>query len=276
MQCAPNMEKLISDCSSVIRNHLAIVLEVTALWVWLMKTNNFVSSPSSEFLLPKHVLKVFNGQRVVLGKEEGKKKLLFPRHECFAKVVGRNDLRQLLDCILITSSCDKSADLDGHVLTNTNPVFRVNSCSARTSDSPPDYKYCTSLISSLGLLFFSSYWDGEATIQRKLLNEEAFIPHYYHRAPNFHPTLFSHVSWIGLKPWISVSSNSLSSDRYMHYTNFADNSIITLLKVNCRDTSHVKNLALSCTFLAKCARFLHYWSCKPRIVHVSCTSYFSR
>ena len=37
------------------------------------------------------------------------------------------------------------------------------------------YKYrCTyriSLISSPGLLFFSSYWDGEATIQGRLLNE---------------------------------------------------------------------------------------------------------
>ena len=37
--------------------------------------------------------------------------------------------------------------------------------------------------------------------------------------------------------------------------------------------AHVKNLAPSCTFLGKRASFLHYWSCKPRIVHISCTGY---
>ena len=45
--------------------------------------------------------------------------------------------------------------------------------------------YGISLISSPGLVFFSSYWDGETTIREGLLTKGAFIPHYYRIAPNF-------------------------------------------------------------------------------------------
>ena len=36
-----------------------------------------------------------------------------------------------------------------------------------------------------------------------------------------------------------------------------------------------KKFAPSCTFLARCASFLHYWSWKSRILHVSCTIYLA-
>ena len=33
MECAPKIKESIPDCSNVSRNHLAIVLDVTAFWV---------------------------------------------------------------------------------------------------------------------------------------------------------------------------------------------------------------------------------------------------
>ena len=141
VECAPNMEESIPDCSSVVRNHLAIVLDVTALWGLMNETNNFVSSPRRELVLSRYVLRVFTGQSVAFGKKEGKKNSFigFPWRDCFAKVLGRNAIPLLLDCILLISSCDKSADLDGRVMANRKTVFRVNSFSVRTFDSPQDF-----------------------------------------------------------------------------------------------------------------------------------------
>ena len=91
VECAPNMEESIPDCSSVICNHLAIVLDVTALCSWMNEMNNFVSLPRRELVLSRYVLRVFTGQRMVFGKKEGKKNssIGFPWHDCFAKVLGR-------------------------------------------------------------------------------------------------------------------------------------------------------------------------------------------
>ena len=135
------MEESIPDCSSVVRNHLAIVLDETALWGLINEMNNFVSSPCRELVLSRFVLRVFTGQRVVFGKKEGKKNssIGFPRRDCFAKVLGRNNLPLFLDLVLATSSCDKSADLDGRVIANRR-LFRVNSFSRRVSDCPQDFK----------------------------------------------------------------------------------------------------------------------------------------
>ena len=112
------MEESIPDCSSVVRNLLAIVLDETALWGLMNEMNNFVTSPRRELVLSRYVLRVFTGQRVTFGKKEGKKNssIGFSWRDCFAKVLGRNDIPLVLDCILVTSSCDKSADLDGRVL----------------------------------------------------------------------------------------------------------------------------------------------------------------
>ena len=84
------MEELIPDCSSVIRNHLVIVLEVNALWGLINEINNLVSLPRGEFVLSRYVLRIFTGQRVIFGKKEGKKhsSFGFPWRDCFAKVPG--------------------------------------------------------------------------------------------------------------------------------------------------------------------------------------------
>ena len=100
--------------------------------------------------------------------------------------------------------------------------------------------YCIFLISSLELLLFLSYWDGEATFRGGLLNEEGtcvFVFRYYCKAEIFCGAKFLRILWIGMEPRISVLLNSSSFGRRTHYTSFADNSIIIeLLKVNCRDT----------------------------------------
>ena len=136
------MEVSIPDCSSVVRNHLAIVLDETALWGLINEMNNFVSSLRRELVLSRYILRVFTGQRVVFGKKEGKKNSFigFPWRDCFARVLGRNDIPLPLVRILVTSSCDKSADLDGLVMANRKTVFRVNSFSGRVSDCPQDLK----------------------------------------------------------------------------------------------------------------------------------------
>ena len=82
MECAPNMEESIPDCSSVVRNHLAIVLDETALWGLINEMNNFVSSPRRELVLFRYFLRVFTGQRVVFGKERKKNYSIgFPWHD---------------------------------------------------------------------------------------------------------------------------------------------------------------------------------------------------
>ena len=43
-------------------------------------------------------------------------------------------------CILIISSYDKSAEVDGHVMANRKTVFKVNSFSGRASDRPQNFK----------------------------------------------------------------------------------------------------------------------------------------
>ena len=58
VECAPKMEQSIPDCSSVVRNHLAIVLDVTDLVGLINEMNNFVSSPHRELVLSRYVLRV--------------------------------------------------------------------------------------------------------------------------------------------------------------------------------------------------------------------------
>ena len=114
--------------------------------------NNSVSSPRREFVLSKYVLRIFLGQRIVLGKKGKKNSFVgFLWHDCFAKVLRRNDIPLLLDCILFTSSCDKSADLDGRVMASRKTIFRVNSFSGRVSDHLQDTSSSKPLVHTMYL-----------------------------------------------------------------------------------------------------------------------------
>ena len=136
------METSIPACSIVVFNHLAMVLDVTALWGLMNDTNNLVSPPRSGLVLSRYILRVFTGHKEVFGRKIGKKNssIGFPWRDCFARVVGKNATPSLLGLILVMFSCDRSATLDGRVIANRRAVFRVSILSGRFSDCPQDSK----------------------------------------------------------------------------------------------------------------------------------------
>ena len=75
VECAPNMDESVPNCSSVIHSHLEMVLDVTALRDLSNEANNFVSSPRREFVQSRYVFRVFTRQIVAFGKKDGKKLL---------------------------------------------------------------------------------------------------------------------------------------------------------------------------------------------------------
>ena len=70
-------------------------------------------------------------------------------------------------------------------------IKKMACVSARQFFSHALFNYRISFISSPGLLIFSSYWDGEATIGGGILNEEAFILRYCRVAPIFEAHSFA-------------------------------------------------------------------------------------
>ena len=142
VECALKMEQSTPTCSIVDFNHLVMVLDITALWGLMNDTDNHVSSPHSDLVLSRYILRVFTGHKEVFGRNDGKKNssIGFPWRDCFAKVVGKNATPLLLGLILFMFSCDRSADLDGRVIANRRTVFRVSILSGRFSDCPHDTK----------------------------------------------------------------------------------------------------------------------------------------
>ena len=67
------MEVSIPVCSVIVFSHLAMVLNVTALWGLVIDMNNLVSSPSSGLVLSRYVLRVFTGHNTVFGIKDGTK-----------------------------------------------------------------------------------------------------------------------------------------------------------------------------------------------------------
>ena len=136
------MEVSIPACSMIVFNHLAMVLDVTALWGLMNDMNNLISSPRNGLVLSTYDLRVFTGHKTVFGKKDGKKNssIGLPWRDCFARVVGKNATPSLLGLILAIFSCDRSAVLDGRVIASRRTVFRVSVLSGRSSDLPQDSK----------------------------------------------------------------------------------------------------------------------------------------
>ena len=67
VECAPKMEVSIPACSMIVFNHLAMVLDVTALWGLMNDMNNLVSSPRSGLVLSTYILRVLTGHNKVFG-----------------------------------------------------------------------------------------------------------------------------------------------------------------------------------------------------------------
>ena len=88
------------------------------------------------------------------------------------------------------------------------------------------YKYRISLISSLGLLFFLLYWDGEATIQGGLLNEVGIHSSLLSYSVKFSNRIIFAFLWIGLGHKSVFYQIPRRPVRY----------IIDLIKVNFQDT----------------------------------------
>ena len=115
------------------------------------------------------------------------------------------------------------------------------------SGSTIDYGRCVSqhhihvhhisLITSLGLLFFSSYWGVEAIIRGGYSTRGTFISRYCRIAPNFCGAEFCVFGGLVWNHESVLYRIPRLLQTHTHYSNFADNSIIIeLLKVNCRDT----------------------------------------
>ena len=76
VECAPKMEESIPERSNIILSHLAMVLEVTALWGLTKDTNSFDSSLRNDLVLSRYRLSMLTGQSVEFDGKEGKKILL--------------------------------------------------------------------------------------------------------------------------------------------------------------------------------------------------------
>ena len=59
-----------------------------------------------------------------------------PCLDCFVREEGRNAIPLLSALILVTSNCERSADLEGLVIANRNTVFSVNAFRGSDSDCP--------------------------------------------------------------------------------------------------------------------------------------------
>ena len=59
VECAPKMRASNHACFIVVLNHLAIVLDITALWDLMNYMNNLVSSSRSGLVLSRYTLRVF-------------------------------------------------------------------------------------------------------------------------------------------------------------------------------------------------------------------------
>ena len=106
----------------------------------MVATNNLVSSPLRDSVLETYWFSVLTGHRLILPGNDGKKNsaIGFPWRDCLASPRGRKVTPSGLGCLLATSNCDKSADLDGRVNARRKAVFHVRCFSERDSVLPMD------------------------------------------------------------------------------------------------------------------------------------------
>ena len=91
--------------------------------------NSLVSSPLMFFVRCSYALSVFTGHKSGRFGHGGKKKLcmVFPCLDCLASPVGVNSTPSALKDLVLRSSIDRSADLDGRVRTSSMAAFQVKS-----------------------------------------------------------------------------------------------------------------------------------------------------
>ena len=124
------MEVSIPGVFSVSFSHQAMVLEVTALWGFMIATNRLVSSPLIASVLLSYSLRASIGHSSCFSEQDGKKKLCmgFPCLDCFARFVGKNSAPTVVKDLDLRSSFDRSADLEGRVSASSMTVFQVSCC----------------------------------------------------------------------------------------------------------------------------------------------------
>ncbi len=87
-ECALKVDTSIPATSSSFFNHLAIVLEVTALCGLMVAINNFVSAALNGSVRATYALRVVTGQ-IKLFSEKKKGFIVFPCRDCFANALGK-------------------------------------------------------------------------------------------------------------------------------------------------------------------------------------------
>ena len=111
VECAPNDNEYWLACSNIVLNHLAIVLDVTALCGLIIAINNLNSLARRCFILSMYVLSVSTRQRQELSRMDGKKNsaIGFPWRDRLARVEEEKAIPWLFTFILFTSSLARSA-----------------------------------------------------------------------------------------------------------------------------------------------------------------------
>ena len=109
--------------------------------MWLNDSNQRPVSPSLKgSVLLSYSSKVTTGQSLGFSGKEGKKNsaIGFPLHDCSARFLGMKATLSFLNCFLVLSSWDKSADLEGRVtcMARRKVVFHDSSFSGNEVDCP--------------------------------------------------------------------------------------------------------------------------------------------
>ena len=132
------MLESIPASSNTDLSHLAIELDVIALWGLMYEMNIFTSVPRSNSVLVRYALMDSTGQSPRLSENEGKKNSLInlPWRDCFARADGKKVIPVLLSLNFDISSWDKSAVLEGHVIAIRKTVFNVRCFIERSSFLP--------------------------------------------------------------------------------------------------------------------------------------------
>ena len=109
-------------------SHRVMVLEVAALWGLITVKNSVVSFPLIVEVFLSYSLRAHTGHSSCFSGQDGKKKLCmgFLHLDCLAKLVGVNCTPSILKDLVLSSSFDRSADLQGRGSTISMTVFHVN------------------------------------------------------------------------------------------------------------------------------------------------------
>ena len=104
--------------------------------------NSLVSSPLMFFVRCSYAPSVFTGHKSGRFGHDGKKKLcmVFPCLDCLASPVGVNSTPSALKDLVLRSSIDRSADLDGRVRASSMAAFQVQTFCDRSLIHPKAYR----------------------------------------------------------------------------------------------------------------------------------------